>query len=205
VLWALGGAMTGRPGYGAELHPELWRTAMDSLLCACCKASAARDERGTLWVLPLLYDVVDTRKLSAIPPMWESCCTVASLLCPRLRDGHVRLRVREAELIGVPGTLYPRPGSQDAPTPMRSFSTTPPTCRSSSPARPCANCAAPLWSPSRRPSPDSCPAARRQRSRADRTGQAPGAGTTAPTRVPPRIRSRHAPGHTEVTDEGDAP
>jgi hypothetical protein len=38
-------------------------------------------------------------------------------LCPRLREGHVKLRVRVAEPIGVRGTLYPRldePGVPDA-------------------------------------------------------------------------------------------
>jgi hypothetical protein len=48
VLWALGGgSTTGRPEYGAEFHPERQRTAMDGLLCACCKAPTA-----LLWVLP---------------------------------------------------------------------------------------------------------------------------------------------------------
>ncbi|MER7870613.1 hypothetical protein ABTZ90_26690 [Streptomyces cellulosae] len=47
---------------------------------------------------------------TAIPPMCEPCSESAPRLCPRLRDGHVLLRVREAELIGVRGTLYPRPG-----------------------------------------------------------------------------------------------
>jgi hypothetical protein len=53
VLWALGGgSTTGRPEYGAEFHPERQRTAMDGLLCACCKEPTARCERGMLWVLP---------------------------------------------------------------------------------------------------------------------------------------------------------
>ncbi|MFF5020246.1 hypothetical protein [Streptomyces sp. NPDC001165] len=39
----------------------------------------------------------------------------APRLCPRLREGHVKLRVREAEPIGVRGTLYPRPGEHGEP------------------------------------------------------------------------------------------
>lgn len=39
----------------------------------------------------------------------------APILCPRLRDGHVRLRVREAGAIGVRGTLHPRPGAPGTP------------------------------------------------------------------------------------------
>ncbi|WP_128378543.1 hypothetical protein [Streptomyces cavernae] len=116
VLWALcGGTATGRPEYAAELHPERQRTAMENLLCACCKKPGARDERGMLWVLPLLDDSVDARwegVRSAIPPMCEACAKTAPRLCPRLREGHVKLRVREAEPIGVRGTLYPRPGEQ---------------------------------------------------------------------------------------------
>ncbi|MFF4575686.1 hypothetical protein [Streptomyces sp. NPDC001410] len=116
VLWAVcGGTTTGRPEYAAELHPERQRAAMEDLLCACCKETAAHDERGMLWTLPLLDDMPAGRwegVLSAIPPMCEPCSDEAPRLCPRLREGHLVLRVREAELIGVRGTLYPRPGEQ---------------------------------------------------------------------------------------------
>lgn len=119
VLWALcTGTATGKPEYTAELHPDRQRTAMEGLLCACCSQPAARNKDGMLWVLPLLDDAVDPRwegVRSAIPPMCEPCSISAPFLCPRLRNGHVLLRVREAELIGVLGTLYPRPGSHDAP------------------------------------------------------------------------------------------
>ncbi|MFB7576370.1 hypothetical protein [Streptomyces sp. NPDC056165] len=121
VLWTeCGGTATGRPEYAAELHPERQRAAMDGLRCACCKGLAARDERGMLWVLPLLDDSVEASwegVRSAIPPMCETCAEQAPSLCPRLRDGHVQLRVKEAEPIGVRGTLHPRPGEQGAPDP----------------------------------------------------------------------------------------
>ncbi|MGW1157762.1 hypothetical protein ACWD48_05950 [Streptomyces sp. NPDC002519] len=39
----------------------------------------------------------------------------APRLCPMLRQGHVKLRVQEAESIGLRGTLYPRPGEPDKP------------------------------------------------------------------------------------------
>ncbi|MBZ6253597.1 hypothetical protein KVH27_35190 [Streptomyces olivaceus] len=119
TLWALcEGAATGKPRYAAELHPERQRVAMEGLLCACCRHPADRNEHGMLWVLPVPDDAVDLRwegLHSAIPPMCEPCSVSVPLLCPRLRDGHVQLRVREAEPIGVRGTLHPRPGSQDAP------------------------------------------------------------------------------------------
>ncbi|MET9776168.1 hypothetical protein ABZ023_18240 [Streptomyces sp. NPDC006367] len=120
VLWTLcAGAATGRPEYAAELHPERQRAAMENLLCAGCKGTPARDERGMLWVLPLLDDTDGPWEgvHTAIPPMCEQCAEAALLLCPRLRDGHVQLRVREAELIGVRGTLYPRPGTPGTPDP----------------------------------------------------------------------------------------
>lgn len=121
VLWAVcTGTATGKPEYAAELHPDRQRTAMEGLLCACCSRPAVRNKDGMLWVLPLLDDAVGTRwegVRSAIPPMCEPCSVSAPLLCPRLREGHVLLRVREAELIGVHGTLYPRPGSDAVPDP----------------------------------------------------------------------------------------
>ncbi|MFJ7773219.1 hypothetical protein ACIQ1J_33780 [Streptomyces sp. NPDC097107] len=119
VLWALcAGTATGRPEYAAELHPGRQRIAMEGLLCAGCGKPAARDDRGMLWVLPLLDGIVDgpwEDVRSVTPPMCEPCAEAAPMLCPRLRKGHVRLRVREAELIGVRGTLHPRPGAPGPP------------------------------------------------------------------------------------------
>jgi len=111
VLWTLcGGKATGKPEYAAELHPERQKDAMEHFRCAGCKAPADRDEHGMLWVLPLLDDVP--------PESWEGVHAAippsARPACPRLREGHVKLRVREAELIGVRGTLYPRPGEPGA-------------------------------------------------------------------------------------------
>ncbi|MGA5121328.1 hypothetical protein [Streptomyces pseudogriseolus] len=114
VLWTLcSGAPRGRPEYAAELHPYRQRTAMEQLLCACCSRRGSRNQDGMLWVLPLLDETVQTRwegVRTEIPPMCEPCSKWVPRLCQRLRDGHVLLRVREAELIGVRGTLYPRPG-----------------------------------------------------------------------------------------------
>ncbi|WP_432043293.1 hypothetical protein [Streptomyces cadmiisoli] len=82
--------------------------------------SAARDTLGMLWVLPLLEPAADTRRKGlpcAIPPMCEDCAKNAPRYCPRLREKHVELRVKEAEPTGVCGTLYPRPGTSAAPQP----------------------------------------------------------------------------------------
>ncbi|MFJ4084899.1 hypothetical protein ACIP2Z_38900 [Streptomyces iakyrus] len=121
ALWALcEGTAAGKPEYANPLHPERQREAMDGFLCACCKKPAARNQDGMLWVLPLLNRAADTRWegiTCGIPPMCESCGESAPRYCPRLREGHVTLRVKEAELIGMRGTLYPRPGAPGIPQP----------------------------------------------------------------------------------------
>ncbi|MFJ3099778.1 hypothetical protein [Streptomyces hydrogenans] len=119
ALWEVwGGCPSGRPVYAAELQPDRQQTAMESLSCAGCKRPASRSKLGMLWVLPVLdYGEVTVWEgvRTVIPPMCEDCANEAKRRCPRLRKGWVELRVREAELIGVRGTLYPRPGSGEEP------------------------------------------------------------------------------------------
>ncbi|MFG2816653.1 hypothetical protein [Streptomyces sp. NPDC048410] len=121
ALWEVrGGAPTGPPAYTAELHPARQREAMEGLLCAGCAGPADRGPDGMLWLLPLLGAGPDTRwegVRTAIPPMCAACAEVAPTVCPVLGDGHVELRVWEAELIGVRGTLHPRPGEPGDPDP----------------------------------------------------------------------------------------
>ncbi|SEE84747.1 hypothetical protein SAMN05216483_6771 [Streptomyces sp. 2131.1] len=115
VLWeACGGQQTG-PRIYALLHPGRQPEAMRYLLCATCGGPASRNADGMLWLMPLLagppaegttWEGVQTN----IPPSCEPCADKATKGCPWLRGGHARLRVREAEQIGVRGTLYPRPG-----------------------------------------------------------------------------------------------
>ncbi|RPK32433.1 hypothetical protein EES39_38765 [Streptomyces sp. ADI92-24] len=116
VLWELcAGTATGSPAYAAELHPGRQPECMESLLCANCRNPAARDEGGMTWVLPAPEDGLPpaTRWEGArteIPPMCASCARSVPRRCPRLREGYMELRVREAEQIGVRGTLHPRTG-----------------------------------------------------------------------------------------------
>lgn len=155
VLWELcGGTATGRPDY-AELHPGRQRETMENLRCAGCNEPAARDGGGMLWLLPLLDAVTTSWEgvRTAIPPVCEACAEKSPRLCPELRGGHVQLRVREAELVGVRGTLHPRLCEPGVPKLVQWSATTPPTCRSSSLAMPCVSCAAPPWSRSPRPPP----------------------------------------------------
>ncbi|MEU9480736.1 hypothetical protein [Streptomyces sp. NPDC048191] len=73
-----------------------------------------------LWLLPLPDDDMPGNGWeglrTAVPPVCTVDADRAPKLCPRLRDGHVLLRVKEAELIGVRGTLHPRPGEPGLPT-----------------------------------------------------------------------------------------
>ncbi|MGW2210103.1 hypothetical protein [Streptomyces sp. NPDC001781] len=121
LLWeAREGTPTGPPAYTAELHPARQRDAMDGLLCAGCRAPADRGQDGMLWLVPLLGAPADTSwegVRAAIPPMCAVCAELAPRVCPVLRDGHITLRVREADPIGVRGTLHPRPGQPGAPDP----------------------------------------------------------------------------------------
>ncbi|MGY9065703.1 hypothetical protein [Streptomyces sp. CAS3] len=119
VLWELrGGTATGRPEY-ADLHPERQRDAMQNFSCAVCNGPVDRDGRGVSWLLPLLGTVTTCWEgvRTTIPPTCAGCAEASRRRCPELREGHVRLRVREAEPIGVLGTLYPRPGEPGAPEP----------------------------------------------------------------------------------------
>ncbi|MFD4376811.1 hypothetical protein [Streptomyces sp. NPDC058486] len=121
VLWVVtAGKPSGTAAYAEELHSEQQRTAMESRLCAGCKGEPSRNRDGMLWILPLLDYADDTRWAgveTVVPPMCHDCADDAKLRCPRLREGYAELRVQEAELIGVIGTLYPRPGEAGEPDP----------------------------------------------------------------------------------------
>ncbi|MFD8258688.1 hypothetical protein ACFV19_07020 [Streptomyces griseoluteus] len=121
LLWEVReGTATGPPAYTAELHPIRQCEAMENLLCAGCRGPADRGPDGMLWLIPLLGAAPNTRWEGmhvAIPPMCAVCAELAPRLCPVLGDGHVTLRVREADPIGVLGTLHPPPGRPGQPEP----------------------------------------------------------------------------------------
>ncbi|MFD6024572.1 hypothetical protein [Streptomyces griseoluteus] len=121
TLWEVReGTPTGPPAYTAELHPARQREAMEQLRCAGCYGPADRGPEGMLWLIPLLGAAPDSRwegVRAAVPPMCAVCADLAPRVCPVLREGHVTLRVREAEPIGVLGTLHPRAGEPGPPDP----------------------------------------------------------------------------------------
>lgn len=90
---------------------------MEALNCAVCVAPADRSALGMLWLLPLLDESVSglwEGMLTSIPPICASHAEIAPEYCPVLREGHAVLRVRRAELVGVRGTVYPRPGTSQS-------------------------------------------------------------------------------------------
>jgi hypothetical protein len=102
----------GRPLFG-NVHPLRQRRAMRRLLCQVCAAPADKTEDGVLWLL------IDHRndwpnwpeKMAVTePPVCARCVSVASRLCPVLREGAVSVRVRHCPITGVRGMLHHRDG-----------------------------------------------------------------------------------------------
>ncbi|WP_234318550.1 MULTISPECIES: hypothetical protein [Streptomyces] len=77
-------------------------------LCGVCKGDPDRDERGTLW---LLHADENTQALVSFPSSITTATPAVCIPCARrayqaLQRGFIALRVREAPVIGVRGTLY---------------------------------------------------------------------------------------------------
>jgi hypothetical protein len=95
----------------AEHHPERQRHVMrQPPRCGGCAGEADVDSRGMLW---LLNANASTERLAfprdiitATPPMCLPDTHRALRLCRALQEGAIAIRVREAELIGVRGTVY---------------------------------------------------------------------------------------------------
>jgi hypothetical protein len=105
------GAPIGAPDWAAH-HPRRQFEVMDGRpLCGVCKGDPDRDERGTLW---LLHADENTQALvsfpstitTATPAVCIPCARRALRACHELQRGFIALRVREAPVIGVRGTLY---------------------------------------------------------------------------------------------------
>ncbi|MEU0213650.1 hypothetical protein ABZ281_00530 [Streptomyces sp. NPDC006265] len=107
--WA--GTPTGALDWAAH-HPGRQCEVMDGRpLCGVCKGDPDRDERGTFW---LLHADENTQGLltfpssitTATPAVCIPCAQHALQACQELQRGFIALRVREAPVIGVRGTLY---------------------------------------------------------------------------------------------------
>lgn len=111
VLWirAMSRPHQGEPLF-AKIHPLRQRRAMRRLLCNVCGSPADRSEDGVLWLLkdhrgdwpgwPAQMAVTE-------PPVCVPCVRRSVRMCPALRrEGAVAVRVRDAPISGVHGTLY---------------------------------------------------------------------------------------------------
>ncbi|MET8816116.1 hypothetical protein ABZW47_29445 [Streptomyces sp. NPDC004549] len=109
VLWERWeGTPTGEPDRTAH-HPARQYKVMDGQpLCGVYKGAPDRDERGTLWLL----HAGDAPRLRPLPSSIATaticipCARRAVRACEELQRGSVALRVREAPVVGVRGTLY---------------------------------------------------------------------------------------------------
>jgi hypothetical protein len=104
-----------RPGHGepvfGKVHPFRQRRAMRRLLCQVCAGPADQTSEGILWLLKdHREDWPGWPENMAVtePPVCLPCVRIASRLCPALRKGAVTIRVRQAPVSGVRGTLYRR-------------------------------------------------------------------------------------------------
>ncbi|GGX51772.1 hypothetical protein [Streptomyces noursei] len=118
TLWERwSGSPTG-PQSLAEHHPARQRHVMETRRCAVCARDPDRQTDGVLWLLHA-HDVSPSGHwprdvLTATPAICRNDAQKAIRACHALQDGYVALRVREAELVGVRGTLY-TPGAPPQP------------------------------------------------------------------------------------------
>lgn len=123
ILWERwGGTPTAtRERRWSEHYPVRQYASMDGLLCAGCGRETDHEPgRGRRWILPAEPDAdVDWSQplKTTTPPLCRACTLTKPSRCEVLREGFVELRVREAELVGVRGTLY----SPTAPPRRREF------------------------------------------------------------------------------------
>ncbi|MFJ4741179.1 hypothetical protein [Streptomyces sp. NPDC088775] len=78
--------------------------------CAGCEGPAHRDERGALWILHTpgtrLTGSLAGPILVTTPPVCLTDAARAVQSCTAVHEGAVALRVTEAEVVGVRGTVY---------------------------------------------------------------------------------------------------
>ncbi|MEU7022769.1 hypothetical protein ABZ990_19220 [Streptomyces sp. NPDC046203] len=102
------GNRTGPQRWG-EHHAHRQVHAMGALGCAGCAGPPHRDERGILWILHTPGIRLDGHLTGPIlvttPPLCLDDAAKSVRGCDVLREGAVALRVKEAEVVGVRGTV----------------------------------------------------------------------------------------------------
>ncbi|WP_229882218.1 HAD family hydrolase [Streptomyces alanosinicus] len=112
VLWERWGGTPSGPRQWALHHPARQREVMDQRpLCAVCSAEPDCNEHGVLWLLnadaALQKSLTFPRDIvTATPAVCLKDARRALRACHVLQQGFIALRVREAELVGVRGTVY---------------------------------------------------------------------------------------------------
>jgi hypothetical protein len=112
ILWERWGGAPCGPVAMAEHHPARQREVMDAApKCGVCKGEPDRDERGVLWLLHVDPDTLTTLTFpgditTATPAVCLTDAFRALEACQVLQRGFIAVRVKEAEIIGVRGTVY---------------------------------------------------------------------------------------------------
>ena len=112
ILWERWGGVASGPVAMAHHHPVRQREVMDAALkCAVCKGEPDRDDRGVLWLLHV--DATTRATLTfptdittATPAVCAKDAVRALKACQVLQRGFIAVRVRDAEIVGVRGTVY---------------------------------------------------------------------------------------------------
>ncbi|MER5549542.1 HAD-IA family hydrolase [Streptomyces sp. NPDC002589] len=112
ILWERWGGTPSGPKQWALHHPARQREVMDQRpLCAVCSGEPDCNEHGVLWLLNA--DAALQKSLTfpgdivtATPAVCLTDARRALRACHVLPLGFIALRVREAELVGVRGTVY---------------------------------------------------------------------------------------------------
>ncbi|MFC8009824.1 hypothetical protein [Streptomyces cinereoruber] len=108
------GHRTGPVIWGDHHSPRQIHTMSEPMRCAGCGQAPDTDDRGTLWVLNTRPDVLSAHRgkpiRTTVPPMCVPDAGRALSSCVPLHGAATVLRVREAPLVGVRGTLYSQSG-----------------------------------------------------------------------------------------------
>ena len=112
ILWERWGGVPSGPVAMAHHHPARQREVMDAgPKCGICGGEPDRDERGVLWLLHVDADTRATLTFpgditTATPAVCRTDAFRALEACEVLQEGFIAVRVQEAEVVGVRGTVY---------------------------------------------------------------------------------------------------
>ncbi|WP_406281450.1 hypothetical protein [Streptomyces sp. NBC_00209] len=113
------GELTGSVRWGHHVPARQFMAMDNPVKCGGCGGQPDVDERGILWMLNVEPGLHDGRLagsiLTATPPFCRRDARRAIQGCDLLREGIIALRVTEADIVGIRGTVY----SPNGETPLR--------------------------------------------------------------------------------------